>query len=251
MNLHDYFEQHDGMVSFTPEQASVFAKSVAGDFNPIHDPDARRFCVPGDLLFCVLLDHYGVAQTTSVQFSGMLDGKTRLCLPETVDGREHIVDANSRELLSVFMQGKRVHHADFVSALSEAYVKFSGQTFPDILVPLMRGASIMINPARPLVIYKDMALELDENIAVFAQATNNDQAEPISSADIALRLAQPDISVNGRKGAVHLSFDIYSRQTKIGKGEKNMVLSGLRDFDESAMQAVVDQYQTWRENYSA
>lgn len=250
MNLQHYFSQQEGMVSFTQDQASVFAKTVAGDFNPIHDPGAKRFCVPGDLLFCVLLNRYGVAETTSVQFSGMLDDKTRMCLPDSLEEREHIVDTNGRALLSIFMQGERLQNADFVSALSQAYVKFSGQTFPDILVPLMRSANAMINPERPLVIYKDMAIELNKSVATLVKSAKNEQSGSVAAADVMLKLDQPDISVNGRKGAVRLSFDIYYQESQIGKGEKNMVLSGLRDFDESAMQSIVEQYQTWRENYS-
>ena len=47
-------------VSFSRSQASRFAKQVADDFNPLHDVDAKRFCVPGDLLFAVLIQHLGL-----------------------------------------------------------------------------------------------------------------------------------------------------------------------------------------------
>ena len=238
MELTQYFAQQDGTVSFSEEQASAFAKGIAGDFNPIHDPGSRRFCVPGDLLFCVLLHNYGVARVTAVQFSGMLDGQTRMHLPDTVDAQVHIVDARERALLSLFLDGDRFTDKPFVNALSAAYVQFSGQTFPDILVPLMRGANVMINPDRPLVIYKDMAIEL-----------NKDLAAP-SGDDVSLNLVDTDISANGRKGAVRLRFDIRLNDAVIGSGEKNMVLSGLREYDEAAMQNIVDQYTQWRELYT-
>lgn len=241
MDLTQYYALQDGMVSFTEQQASAFAKGVAQDFNPIHDPGTKRFCVPGDLLFCVLLERYGVARMTAVQFSGMLDGQTRMCLPECITDSAHIVDARDRALLSLFLDGDRILDAGFVNALSEAYVKFSGQTFPDILVPLMRSANVMINPDRPLVIYKDMAIELEKNWHL----PEGDDA----SADVMLQLSDTDISVNGRKGAVRLRFDIRVGGTDIGRGEKNMVLSGLREFEESAMETIVEQYNQWREAY--
>lgn len=241
MDLTQYYALQDGMVSFTEQQASAFAKGVAQDFNPIHDPGTKRFCVPGDLLFCVLLERYGVARMTAVQFSGMLDGQTRMCLPESITGSAHIVDARDRALLSLFLDGDRILHAGFVNALSEAYVKFSGQTFPDILVPLMRSANVMINPDRPLVIYKDMAIELEKNWHL----PEGDDA----SADVTLQLSDTDISVNGRKGAVRLRFNIRVGGTDIGRGEKNMVLSGLREFEESAIDTIVEQYNQWREAY--
>ena len=54
MNLEKYYTLDGSRLSFTRQQASDFAKSVAGDFNPIHDIDSKRFCVPGDLLLDVL-----------------------------------------------------------------------------------------------------------------------------------------------------------------------------------------------------
>jgi len=214
MQLARYFANEEGAISFTEEQASAFAKGVAGDFNPIHNPGGRRFCVPGDLLFCVLLHHYGVAQTTAVQFTGMLDGKTRMHLPGKAEKQMYIVDSRNRALLSLFMDGTHHANAGFVSSLSQAYVMFSGQTFPDILVPLMRSANVMINPDRPMVIYKDMAIELEPNV-------DDSSADPIS-----LNLANTDISADDRKGAVRLRFNIHQGTQLIGVGEKNMVLSG-------------------------
>ena len=51
MLLEKYVQGNGEYFSFTRKQASDFAKQVASDFNPIHDEDAKRFCVPGDLLF--------------------------------------------------------------------------------------------------------------------------------------------------------------------------------------------------------
>ena len=237
MELDKYFVLMDGTVSFTEPQASAFAKGVAGDFNPIHDPGNRRFCEPGDLLFCVLLNRYGIARTTVVQFSGMLDAQTHMCLPDNADEHMHIKDTRDRALLSLHRGGENFSDTGFTEALSEAYVKFSGQTFPGILVPLMRNANVMINPDRPMVIYKDMSIELTH------------AKVDISGTDVSLKLSDSNISVNGRKGAVQIRFDIHFNNEVIGVGEKNMVLSGLRDFDEPAMQLIVDQYNQWRNDY--
>ena len=55
----DFYAQRGEYVVISAEQASRFAKSVAGDYNPIHNPDARCFCVPGDLLFTqIVLRHF-------------------------------------------------------------------------------------------------------------------------------------------------------------------------------------------------
>lgn len=255
MNLNDYFTAVDRSVSFSETQASAFAKGVAGDFNPLHDPGHKRFCVPGDLIFSVLLHYFGIARISAVQFSGMLDGSTSMQLPELADEHTPIADANGKTLLSLFFQGTRINNADFVAALSEQYVRFSGKTFPDILVPLMREADIMINPDRPMVIYKDMSIELTE--AVFPMPDNDSAAAGTANLQgedslpaISLDLSDSDISIHGRKGAVKLQFTIAANGLIVGKGEKNMVISGLRPYNESAMQEVVSQYNLWRSEWS-
>ena len=72
MKLRDYYSENDGFIQFSREQASRFAKNVAGDFNPIHDPDSKRFCVPGDLLFACSLANFGLSEKMHVRFSGMV-----------------------------------------------------------------------------------------------------------------------------------------------------------------------------------
>ena len=80
MFLKPYFSNNDKQFQFTRQQASHFAKMVAGDFNPIHDEDNKRFCVPGDLLFAVLLQKEGVSQKMRFDFSGMVSDGVALHL---------------------------------------------------------------------------------------------------------------------------------------------------------------------------
>ena len=70
--LKPYCTLEESGFSFTRVQASSFAKQVADDFNPIHDTDAKRFCVPGDLLFSVALAQLGLSQEIRVRFDGMV-----------------------------------------------------------------------------------------------------------------------------------------------------------------------------------
>jgi len=230
MKISEYYQSTDGStqstLSFTEQQASDFAKGVAGDFNPIHDPGSRRFCVPGDLLFAVMLDRFGVASHMEVQFASMLTADSSLVLPSTIDESLTISDDREREVLSLSLSGERYNDSQLVAGITTAYVQFSGKTFPDILVPLMRDAHTMINPQRPLVIYKDMSLSLDEKA-----------------------LKEASIDVDGRKGMVKLDFVIHAGKQQIGIGTKHMVLGGLRDFDEDEMGAVVTEYHARREQF--
>ncbi len=233
MKIEDYYQLDGEQLQFTESQASQFAKSIAGDFNPLHDVGAKRFCVPGDLLFSVLLNRYGVFSSMQVKFEGMLSANMPVLLPETIDKKLVLKDAADKVYLEVTTDGDRVTDPQAIATLTKEYVQFSGKTFPDILVELMRSEGMMINPARPLVIYTDMALELSTTKLLAPQLT----------------LADTSLAVEGKKGKATLQFDLYDNNTLVGKGEKNMVLGGLREFDEQTMGGIVEQYQQWQREY--
>ena len=226
MNIANYYNIDGQQVSFTRNQASSFAKGVAGDFNPIHDEDHRRFCVPGDLLFSVFLAQYGISQEMKFEFSGMVVDTTRLIFPAQIPDAFSLQDSNEKDYMDISISGENTRDADFISMLSEKYVQFSSRTFPDILVPLMEQEKVMINPSRPLVIYKNMEIHLDR----------------LSGNNIELQLRNSSLKKNGKKGEVRLEFSILSDGEEIGHGAKNLLLSGLREYDLTQLDDVITSY---------
>ena len=80
----DFYAQRGEYVVISAEQASHFAKGVAGDYNPIHNPDARRFCVPGDLLFALVLAKFGLSRHMTFRFTSSSSCERFFTLPETI-----------------------------------------------------------------------------------------------------------------------------------------------------------------------
>ncbi|MEE9318844.1 MAG: DUF3581 family protein [Granulosicoccus sp.] len=247
MDINEFFRSTPDGLQFTEHQSSHFAKSVAGDFNPLHDVGGKRFCVPGDLLFGILLSRYGAYSDTAVEFSGMLGGAAIVQLPDEFNGALLLSDQRDRDILKFTGRGKKTTDPTFINNLVGQYVRFSGRTFPDLLVPLMRDSTVMINPDRPLVIYRDMALRLNsdkvELLVGKIESTGQDQVE--------LSLTNSELIADGKKGRVQLGFSIKYAGELIGEGEKNFVLGGLRDFDEQAMQGVVDTYNARKSGYKS
>jgi len=239
MNINNYFKRDNDKVSFTRHQASSFAKGIAGDFNPIHDEDARRFCVPGDLLFAVFLSQYGVSQEMKIEFTGMVGDSTRLIFPEQLarQGSDifNLLGDNDKNYMDISLSGEQTSETEFVSSLAEKYVQFSGRTFPHILVPLMKQENAMINPSRPLVIYKNMEIHLDK----------------LAGENIELKLTNSLLHRNGKKGEARLEFMILVDGIEIGHGAKNLLLSGLRDYDQTELDKVIDSYDQWKSSYLA
>lgn len=233
MNISDYYNLNGDQISFTREQGSQFAKGVAGDFNPIHDADSRKFCVPGDLLFSVVLQRYGVSKTMLFEFSGMVTEGVALNFPEQIGEEFSVRDFNNKEYMRVTRSGEVCKQPDCISEITEQYVTFSGQTFPHILVPLMRDEGMMINPERPLVIYKSMIIQIDE------------------FADGPLKLSLDDsvFDVNGKKGEVTLTFSICRDKKKIGSGKKHLLLSGLRPYEQDLLDTIINAYAQWKDSY--
>jgi hypothetical protein len=227
MDLSAYFQEADGKISFSRQQASDFAKNEADDFNPIHDVDAKRFCVPGDLLFSVILSRYGLSQSMNFTFSGMVVDGVNLQMPASAATHLSITDSNKKEYLNLERSGEHTHDPELINALAAAYVAYSGHSFPEIMVPLMAQTEVMINPARPMVMYESMLLEVDSFDFTTPRLLPNKQ--------------NTRLDVNGKRGKVTLAFDLKQGERNIGHGEKHILLSGLRPYE----QQVIDDLQSY------
>ncbi|MGD8557321.1 MAG: DUF3581 family protein, partial [Chromatiales bacterium] len=105
MNISNYYSENADGIQFSRQQASDFAKQVADDFNPIHDPDSKRFCVPGDLLFAVVLSRYGLSEKMHFNFSGLVSDGVPLLFPESDANKIAISDRQGKEYLNFERSG--------------------------------------------------------------------------------------------------------------------------------------------------
>ena len=233
MLLSDYYAIDEAGLRISADQASNFAKAIAGDFNPLHDPDNRRFCVPGDLLFTALLQHYGISQRMHFRFSGMVGANVTLQLEEDPGNAYDLRDAGGKTYLHVDRGGEIKDDSRLIERLARSYVAFSGQNFPHILVPLLREQAVMINIERPMVIYESMDFEL----------------ERLDIPNVELRLADSRMTVNGKRGDVRLAFEFLCGESVVGTGCKRLLLSGLRPYEQGGMDELVNAYLARRDNY--
>ncbi|OOZ40466.1 hypothetical protein BOW53_07700 [Solemya pervernicosa gill symbiont] len=234
MFLDQFFSNDEGSIRISRQQASTFAKRVAGDFNPIHNEDAKRFVVPGDLLFALILTRYGVSQKMHFNFEGMVGDATPLHFPESEDEKLAICDENGKTYLTVERSGDNDQEQNLVRSLACSYVEFSGQTFPHILVPLMKQHNVMINTDRPLVIYESMSIDIDR----------------LDITDPKLELSGSSLEVEGKRGNVRLDFNLMSGDEVVGRGSKSMVLSGLREYDQQKIDTLVSNFNAGKEAYA-
>ena len=232
MIIDQYYNEPNGRISFTREQGSNFAKQMAHDFNPLHDVDARRFCIPGDLLFSIVLAKYGISQHMEFVFSGMVIEGVELVLPEPAE-ELHLKDSEEREYLSVKRAGDVSREESLIQNLTQSYVEFSGQTFPHILVPLLAEQNVMINPDRPMVIYENMIIDLDRL----------DIEQPLLEGDY------NQLEINGKRGSVELAFNLLEGGEIVGRGKKHMLLSGLREYDEKASSDAIARYNDTKNSH--
>ncbi len=223
MNIEDYYQLDGTRLSFRREQASDFAKFVAGDYNQLHDVDATRFCVPGDLLFAVIIHHYGLRQTMGFSFSGMVSDDDVLILPE-VEAREiSIYDENNKKYLDVSTNGEQSHNPALIKSLTLNCVEFSGYTFPHVLVPLMKENNVMINTERPLVIYDHMRISLNT----------------LDIDSVSLKHTESIFRIYGKRGDVALNYELTCNGESVGKGQKKMVLGGLRQYQQEKIDQLI------------
>lgn len=224
-------------VSVSPVQGSRFAKEIAQDFNPLHDPESKRFCVPGDLLFTLVLSRFGISQKMEFLYQGMVSGNDVLQFAETSGGFS-VTSLEGKAFLSGTKSGHSLQDDAFINGFCQSYVAFSGMSFPHILVPLMRAQNVMINPARPMVIYEKMAFEFDRPVSKLIQVPQ-------------LELGECKLEVDGKRGKVTIPFSIQIDHREIGHGVKVMTLSGLKPYEEEAMQSLIAVYEQAKANYQA
>jgi hypothetical protein len=98
----------------------------------------------------------------------------------------------------------------------------------------MHKNNVMINPDRPLVIYKSMTIALDR----------------LTGHDLALELENTSMLVEGKKGNARLQFSINADGEKIGQGEKVMLLGGLREYDQGKIDALVESFSDLKSRYA-
>ncbi len=233
--LEPFFQESDDLITITAEQASTFAKEVARDFNPLHNPDAKRFLVPGDLLFALVLSRTGLSQEMKFKYTGMMGHGVLLKFPKQPETNFAIVDTQDKQYLEVSRNGEISTEMPLIEAFTRAYVAFSGHSFPHILVPLMKKHQVMINPDRPMVIYESMSFKLDH----------------LNIQSPTLEIIDSSLEVLGKRGTVHLKFQVVEKGEQVGSGYKTLVLSGLREYDEAKVQSLVDDYELIKTDYKA
>ena len=226
MFIDNFYTVKDSRILISKQQASDFAKKIADDFNPIHDPDSKYFCVPGDLLFSLILEKYGLSQQMTFTFSGMVGDDVPLHFPEPEGNEFSITDDNDKQYLRVEHQGETSTNKELITEFTKNYVAFSGTNFPDVIVPLMKEHGVMINPDRPLVIYDSMSIDL----------------ETVDIQHPSLEPAGTSLKVQGKKAIAFLEFVVKSEEKMIGTGRKKLALRGLRDYDQGRVEKMVDYY---------
>lgn len=216
----------NGCVHISASQASLFAKEVAGDFNPIHDPDARRFCVPGDLLFALVVRRFGLSRHMTFHFRALLGDGIPLEFRESGNNTIEVCDQSGKVYLEVTRSGEIARDERFVEEFIRCYVAASGKNFPHTLKPLMEANNVMFNPARPMVMYASMNITLDT----------------LDATSPELELHNADLEANGKRGNVTLEYRLTSNGNPVGEVAKHLVLGGLRPYCPDAMAGVIEEF---------
>jgi hypothetical protein len=235
MLVSPFFQLVDGVLTFTRDQGSKFAKEIASDFNPLHDVEAKRFCIPGDLLFAVLLSQVGICRELDVNFAGMVTDQTRLKIVSECARKSSLVDENDKPCLNIEHSNDGLTNPKLIDQLTAAYVAFSGESFPHILVPLMAEHQVMINPDRPMVMYTDMKIRFDD----------------LSFNSLALRMSGSELEVIGKRGNVSLHFEFVDGERVVGRGEKHMLLSGLRAYEQGIIDELIQAHSERKNQLAA
>jgi hypothetical protein len=73
--------------------------------------------------------------------------------------------------------------------------------------------------------------------------------DTLDIGEISLSLADSEFRLYGKRGDVALNFDLSCNGEKVGKGQKKIVLSGLREFDQDKIDELVQIYNQHKNDY--
>jgi len=234
MLLAPFHTNKDNLIRVSAQQASDFAKLQCFDFNPIHDTDNKRFCVPGDLLFSLALNIYGVSEAMSFTFTNMVGADVGLIFPETDADDIVITNEQGKSVLEISRKGKINKEKSCIESLIKNYGPFSGQNFPTLLMPLMKEHGVMFNPARPLVMYNSMSFE-------FSRVDFD--------SEMHIELADSTLEVEPKRANSYLHFAIFDGEKRVGKGIKKLVMAGLRPYDHEVLSGFLSIYEARRDAF--
>lgn len=226
MFLDRFYSIEDERIVITARQASLFAKEVAGDFNPIHDVDARRFCVPGDLLFAIVLSRFGFSSSMTFKFQNLLGAEVPLEFREREDGTIEVCDQAGKIYIEVNRSGVHTLDEKTIEEFIRCYVSTSGKNFPHTLKPLMESHGVMFNPDRPMVMYQSMSLTLEQ----------------LNTSSPDLELSNTKLEAAGKRGNVTLDYRLLSDGQPVGEVSKHIMLGGLREYCPDAMEQVIEEF---------
>src|SRR5690554_2242874 len=221
-----FYTIQDGRVHISASQASQFAKEVAEDFNPIHDPDARRFCVPGDLLFAVVVSRFGLSRSMTFHFRALLGDGVPLEFREIGDETIEVCDQNGKVYMEVTRSGETTRDEQVIEEFTRCYVAASGKNVPHTLKPLMESRGVMFNADRTMVMYESMSLALNQ----------------LELQQPDLELSKADLEVAGKRGNVTLDYQLISSGKTTGEVSKRLMLGGLREYCPEAMAGIVEEF---------
>ncbi|MCK5818980.1 MAG: DUF3581 family protein [Psychromonas sp.] len=232
--LKHYYSERDSFNIISAEQASTFAKVKCCDFNPIHDPGNKRFCVPGDLLFAIALNKYGISKSMAFTFMAMVPADIGLVFPETDESNIIICDEKQKNVLEIDRSGEISHDSVLIESVTKNYVQFSGKTFPSLLMPLMKEHQIMFNISSPLVIYHSISFELDT-----LKLKNNLQ----------LKHSSINMELNHKRANCFVYFDLFDGKKIIGRGMKKLIIAGIKPYDEKLLTEFAEKFIARRDSF--
>lgn len=234
MAFEEYYTGENGRICIAADQASRFAKDVAGDFNPLHNADSRRFCVPGDLLFALILARFGLYQRMALRFHSMVGDRALLHFQQQADCITVETEAG-KVCLEARHEGEVTTDEEIVEQFARHYVAFSGHNFPHYLKPLLEEQGVMFNPQRPLVIYDSMDFSLEEL--------------PVREPNV--EFARGSLEVQGKRAVVLFEFHMHADGKTIGTGSKKLMIGGLIPYDAQVMDETITGFNRMKSEYES
>lgn len=213
---------------FIPTACSAYARNVAKDFNPIHSHLAKKYCVPGDLIFALITEMHGAHNYMRVDFLNRVGAECKLFF-DTKRIALALLDVDKKLYAELATAGDKSVCPKRLKTVSNVVVSCTSGYFPYKLIDNLREENVMLSIRRSMVMLKSIEVEL-RNIH--------------SASSLVAKYQSSGLELSGKRGEVKVYFQLFDDDgISVGFVTKTVLIIGIEKFNDKASKQYLDDYE--------
>lgn len=219
----------DSLFKFNAVACDAYARNVVKDFNPIHNHLAKNYCVPGDLIFALMVERGGVHGSMRMDFLNRVGKDSEYIFVSGKAGMA-LLDRGNKVQAQLIGSGDASVCVKCISAVSDAVLSCTSSYFPYKMMRSLRAENLMLSGCRSLVILK--SIEVNVSDLHFA-------------SDLTAVFCSSSLRHSGRRGTIDAHFQLVGGNGQVlGQVIKTALIIGIERFNGKRSAQYLENYES-------